>query len=70
MSSPVKRTVSGNKKVTFSGLTVMVTGGAGFIGSHTAEVLLRRGDKVIVVDNFNDYYDVKIKESAVKLLEV
>jgi UDP-glucuronate 4-epimerase len=34
----------------------MVTGGAGFIGSHIADALLARGDEVICVDNFNDYY--------------
>jgi UDP-glucuronate 4-epimerase len=36
---------------------VLVTGGAGFIGSHTAEALLARGDRVVVLDNFNSYYD-------------
>jgi UDP-glucuronate 4-epimerase len=36
---------------------ILVTGGAGFIGSHTAERLLMRGDRVVVLDNFNDYYD-------------
>ena len=36
--------------------TVFVTGAAGFIGSHVTEALLRRGDSVIGVDNFNDYY--------------
>ena len=35
----------------------LVTGGAGFIGSHLADHLLARGEEVICVDNFNDYYD-------------
>ena len=48
--------------------TVLVTGGAGFIGSHTAAVLLQRGDKVVVVDEVNDYYDVSMKRSNIDLL--
>ena len=40
---------------------VLVTGGAGFVGSHVAEYLLGRGDDVVIVDEINDYYDVKIK---------
>jgi UDP-glucuronate 4-epimerase len=48
---------------------VLVTGGAGFIGSHVAEALLRRGDDVIIVDEVNDYYDVKLKQANLKLLE-
>ena len=40
---------------------VLVTGGAGFVGSHVAEYLLSRGDDVVIVDEINDYYDVKIK---------
>jgi UDP-glucuronate 4-epimerase len=37
--------------------TVLVTGAAGFIGSHTAQALLARGDTVVGLDNLNDYYD-------------
>jgi UDP-glucuronate 4-epimerase len=47
---------------------VLVTGGAGFIGSHVAQVLLQRGDDVVIVDEMNDYYDTRIKESNLKLL--
>lgn len=39
-----------------AGKTVLVTGAAGFIGSHVAERLLARGDRVVGLDNFNDYY--------------
>jgi UDP-glucuronate 4-epimerase len=47
---------------------VLVTGGAGFIGSHVAEYLLERGDDVIIIDEVNDYYDTNIKESNLRLL--
>mmetsp|Transcript_19465 Transcript_19465/g.40030 ORF Transcript_19465/g.40030 Transcript_19465/m.40030 type:complete len:405 (-) Transcript_19465:199-1413(-) len=48
---------------------VLVTGGAGFIGSNVAEYLLSRGDDVVIVDEINDYYDVSIKEANLRLLE-
>jgi len=48
---------------------VLVTGGAGFIGSHVAGFLLERGDDVVIIDEFNDYYDVNVKESNIKLLQ-
>jgi len=43
-------------------LTVFVTGAAGFIGSHVCEALLSRGDRVLGLDNFDPFYDRKIKE--------
>lgn len=48
---------------------VLVTGGAGFIGSNVAEYLLNRGDDVVIVDEMNDYYDTSIKESNLVLLQ-
>ncbi len=46
--------------------TVLVTGGAGFIGSHLCEALLKRGNNIICVDNFDSYYNPKIKEDNIK----
>jgi UDP-glucuronate 4-epimerase len=43
-------------------MRVLVTGGAGFIGSHTCQALLRRGDEVIIVDDLNDFYAPEIKQ--------
>jgi UDP-glucuronate 4-epimerase len=41
--------------------SIVVTGGAGFIGSHLCEALLRRGDRVVAIDNLNSFYDPSIK---------
>ena len=49
---------------------VVVTGACGFIGSHLCEALLKRGDTVVGVDNFNDFYDPAIKEQHRAVLEV
>uniref|UniRef100_B0T461 NAD-dependent epimerase/dehydratase n=1 Tax=Caulobacter sp. (strain K31) TaxID=366602 RepID=B0T461_CAUSK len=48
---------------------VIVTGGAGFIGMHVAERLLERGETVIGVDLFNDYYDPALKAARAARLE-
>lgn len=48
---------------------IVVTGACGFIGSHVCEALLARGDTVVGVDNFNAFYDPRIKEEHRALLE-
>jgi UDP-glucuronate 4-epimerase len=48
--------------------TVVVTGGAGFIGSHLCEALAGRGDRVVAIDNLNDFYDPAIKRANLAAL--
>lgn len=45
---------------------ILVTGGAGFIGSHLCEELLLRGNKVISIDSFNDYYEPNLKRKNIE----
>jgi UDP-glucuronate 4-epimerase len=47
---------------------ILVTGAAGFIGYHVARRLLERGDRVLGLDNLNDYYDVRLKEARLARL--
>ena len=49
-------------------MRILVTGGAGFIGSHLVEALLRGGHRVSILDDFNDFYDPAIKEQNVASL--
>ena len=49
-------------------MTILVTGSAGFIGSVVSQYLLARGELVVGLDNYNDYYDVSLKEARVKNL--
>lgn len=49
-------------------MRVLVTGAAGFIGYHTAERLLSRGDQVVGLDNLNDYYDPTLKQARLERL--
>ena len=44
----------------------LITGGAGFIGSHVARELIKRGDEVVIIDNFNDYYNPQLKEDRIR----
>ncbi len=51
-------------------MNILITGVAGFIGSWTARELLEQGHNIIGIDNFNEYYNPKFKESNVKYLKI
>jgi len=50
-------------------MKILVTGAAGFIGSHTAKQLLARGDEVVGLDNLNEYYDPTLKRARLSRLQ-
>lgn len=50
-----------------SGRHILITGGAGFIGSNLSERFLAQGDSVSVIDNFNDFYDPRVKRANAAL---
>lgn len=50
-------------------MSILVTGAAGFIGHHVCAALASRGERVIGVDNLNDYYDVRLKQARLAALE-
>jgi len=49
--------------------TVLVTGAAGFIGAALSKRLLQRGDRVVGLDNLNDYYDPNLKQASLRQVE-
>ncbi|MCX6779220.1 MAG: GDP-mannose 4,6-dehydratase [Candidatus Magasanikbacteria bacterium] len=51
-------------------MKVLVTGGAGFIGSHVSEALLGRGDEIVIIDNFNDFYNPANKRRNIEDIKI
>jgi UDP-glucuronate 4-epimerase len=69
LSIPALRAGDGRVFISYTStefpMSVLITGGAGFIGSHVASHLLDQGERVTIVDNFNDFYDPAIKRRNV-----
>ena len=55
-------------KLNINNMTILITGSSGFIGYHISKRLLDNNIKVIGIDNMNDYYDIKLKEYRLSLL--
>jgi UDP-glucuronate 4-epimerase len=68
MDTSVHDRYKGPRQVKDGAMTVLVTGAAGFIGFHVCKALLARGERVIGVDNVNEYYDVRLKEARLREL--
>jgi len=49
-------------------MSILLTGAAGFIGFHVAKALLERGERVLGIDNLNEYYDIRLKEARLSEL--
>ncbi|TYJ21068.1 hypothetical protein E1A91_A08G038800v1 [Gossypium mustelinum] len=64
-----KRVRSSARVRSRNGFSVLVTGAAGFVGTHVSSALKKRGDGVLGLDNFNDYYDPSLKRARQELLE-
>ncbi|XP_043716186.1 UDP-glucuronate 4-epimerase 3 [Telopea speciosissima] len=64
-----KRVRSSARVRSRNGLSVLVTGAAGFVGTHVSAALKRRGDGVLGLDSFNDYYEPSLKRARQALLE-
>lgn len=64
-----KRVRSSARVRSRNGLSVLVTGAAGFVGMHVSTALKRRGDGVLGLDNFNDYYDPPLKRARQMVLQ-
>src|SRR4051812_14903212 len=70
LNSPYSGSVSSIPDTPFGDydMAILITGGAGFIGSQLALRLLRQNQQVVILDNFDDYYDPTIKRGNIAAL--